>query len=258
MAPSKWVQRFNDNTGHAELVAEVVADPFAALQQGQCDLALVRLPDVRIDDAYHQVKLYDEALGIALPREHVLELLDVVAPADIADEIVHHPLEPQQSWDIAQVSADLQVVAANVGVALAPLPLLRDLSGKQISVREYADPAWALPEPPVVTRGQQVQCSASSVVLVWAKAADSPAIQDFVGVCKGRRAGSSRQNKPQQAKTRNSRSSKQPGGARRGAHQPASAAQRAKKSGGAASAKKNQKRSSGGKKSARSTRRRRT
>ena len=71
----------------------------------------------------------------------------------------------------------LQVVAANVGVAFAPAPLLKVLSKKQVVVAELqGEPAH---EP-------------TAIALVWKVEEDSDAIQDFVGVAKGRTRNSSR------------------------------------------------------------------
>ena len=74
----------------------------------------------------------------------------------------------------------LQVVAANVGIAIAPLPLLKILSKKQVV--------------PLALKGSEVPVT--EIALVWRKAEDSEAIQDFVGIAKGRTARSSRQEKP--------------------------------------------------------------
>ena len=64
------------------------------------------------------------------------------------------------------------------GIAFAPRPLLRSINNKSTAHRDYAD-------------GQP-----TSIALVWLKDKDSDAIQDFVGIAKGRTANTSRQAVP--------------------------------------------------------------
>ena len=97
---------------------------------------------------------------------------DLTAEEDLAEEIVNH----SGPTPIDDLRSALQVVAANVGIAYAPLPLLKNLARKQVK---------ALP-----LRG--ATGSLSQIALVWRKADDSDAVQDFVGVTKGRTARSSR------------------------------------------------------------------
>ena len=81
-----------------------------------------------------------------------------------------------QRPDVGAVREALQVVAANVGIAYGPLPLLTHLSKKQVVPLEVTGPSVA-PTP---------------VALVWRKTDDCDAIQDFVGITKGRSVHSSR------------------------------------------------------------------
>ena len=68
------------------------------------------------------------------------------------------------------------MVAAGVGVVIAPRPVLKLLSGKKIVHREYRNPTYP----------------ATTIALVWRKTDDSEAIQDFVGIAKGRTPQSTR------------------------------------------------------------------
>ncbi|MDO4927578.1 MAG: LysR family transcriptional regulator substrate-binding protein [Corynebacterium sp.] len=214
-APAKWLQRYSEFTPHAELQAVPCADPVALLlandvpagavdpaeprdavvSETQATLALVRLPDTRIDLArenYHVVDLYEEALGIAVPKEHPLAVFETITPEDLVEEIIHPSSLGVNGWDAEAIREMLSVVAANVGVLIAPLPLLRNLSTKQVVVRPYADPEYYM-DPAAARYGRSVEYSASHIALIWEKRRDSAAIQDFVGICKGRRVGSSRQ-----------------------------------------------------------------
>lgn len=189
--PDKWFHRYTERTNHGGLETAVNDDPLGQVLAGEAVLGLVRLPDARVDDQLHQVTLYEEQLGIALPKEHTLSLLDTLDTADLADEIINYRADTTGFIDPADIRPQLQVVAANVGTVIAPRPLLKALSGKQIEHRKFVDPS----------------ATPTTIALVWWKENDSDAIQDFVGIAKGRTPNSSRssisQKKPKQpAKTR--------------------------------------------------------
>ncbi|MDO5668562.1 MAG: LysR family transcriptional regulator [Corynebacterium sp.] len=179
--PDKWFTRFRDRTTHRLTVMDAV-DPLAELIDARVDLALVRLPDARLSDSHHVVVLYSEAPGIAVPKDHELTLLEEIGPADIEGEIINYAPPESGEVDVEAVRAGLQVVAANVGVLIAPRPLIKVLSRRQIAHRDY------LGEVP-----------ATDIALVWDKEKDSGAIQDFVGIAKGRTPNSSRQAAPKRS-----------------------------------------------------------
>jgi len=169
--PGKWFRRFEELTG-SRLETVPADDPFVLVGK-QATAALVRLPDERVTDEYHVVRLYEEAAGVAVPKDSVYAEVGEVSRADLADEIVN--FDGQSPID--DLRSALQVVAANVGVAYGPLPLLKNLARKQIK---------ALP-----LLGEE---PATQIALVWRRADDSDAVQDFVGVTKGRTVRSSRGN----------------------------------------------------------------
>lgn len=176
-APGKWFRRYEELTG-TRLSTIPSDDPFSE----PCDLALIRLPDARVGEEHHVVRLYDEAAGVAVPKDSEID------PAYAEGEIVNYRFDPAENPATAAeaLRAALQVVAANVGVAFAPLPLLKALSKKQVQ---------ALPYPG--------ESPATEVALVWLKKRDDEDIQDFVGVAKGRTVRSSRSNaQPKQSRNR--------------------------------------------------------
>ncbi|AKK02755.1 type 2 periplasmic-binding domain-containing protein [Corynebacterium epidermidicanis] len=172
-APSKWFDRFNERTDYPPLQARESDDPCALLIDGTVTAALIRLPEARLTDDFHQVVLYEEQPGIAVPKESELTLLDSISRADIAGEIINY--EPAGAVDVKAVREAIGVVAANVGVVIAPRPLLRSVSSKQTEHRDFSDGV------------------STTIALVWRKADDSDMMQDFVGITKGRTAQSSRQ-----------------------------------------------------------------
>ena len=167
--PGKWFRRYEELTG-SRLETVPSDDPFVLVGK-QATAALVRLPDERVTDEHHVVRLYEEAAGVAVPKDSVYAEVGEVTREDLADEIVN--FDGQSPID--DLRSALQVVAANVGVAFAPLPLLKNLARKQIKALELAG-----------------EVPATQIALVWRKADDSDAVQDFVGVTKGRTVRSSR------------------------------------------------------------------
>lgn len=181
-APGKWIRRYQQATGDTMEVVDS-PDPWAVLIDAPSSpphAALIRLPDPRLDQAsedFHVVRLYEEAPGVAVPKDSVYaEVGEKVAESDLADEYVN--LAFSHRPDVDALREALQVVAANVGVAYGPLPLLKHLSKKQVVPLEVSGPSVA-PTP---------------VALVWRKDDDCDAIQDFVGITKGRSVRSSRTN----------------------------------------------------------------
>lgn len=184
-APGKWFERFNERTNYPDLVTLESDDAFAALIDGRATAALIRLPDPRLTDDFHRVVLYEEAPGITVPKDSELTLLDRIAREDISGEIINY--EPGETVDIQAVRDAVQVVAANVGVVIAPRPLLRSISSKLTEHREF------------------IGGTPTEIALVWRREDDCEMIQDFVGITKGRTMNSSRQAASRKKKARKGR-----------------------------------------------------
>lgn len=175
--PGKWFRRYRDSHPPESLETLDADDAMEVLLAHEADLALTRLPDSRVDDSFHVVRLYEEVPGIAVPKDSVYaEVGEDITPDDVAGEIVNYRIAQDGSVDVPALRTALQVVAANVGVAIAPRPLLKVLSKKQVVALGLEDPSVARTE----------------IALVWRRADDGDEIQDFVGVAKGRTRNSSR------------------------------------------------------------------
>lgn len=204
--PDKWVRRFQDRTEHGGMVASAADDPLSQVAEGSADVALVRGPvtqewrETLVADGYHCVALYEEQPGVGMPKDHTLTLLEAVTDEDLAGE--HVLYRSDGAVDPAAVCEALKVVAANVGVVLAPRPLLKVLSGRQVEHR-----AWTNGEPTVIA-------------LVWRRERDGDDIQDFVGICRGRKPSSARQSDAAPAERRRDQGGKQRRGnvGKRGEH----------------------------------------
>lgn len=182
--PGKWFRRYRDSHPPESLVTVDADDAMDVLLAHEADLALTRLPDSRVDDSFHVVQLYEEAPGIAVPKDSVYaEVGEDVTQEDAAEEIVNYRIAQDGSVDVPALRTALQVVAANVGVAIAPRPLLKVLSKKQVVALGLEDPTVAR----------------TVIALVWRRADDGDEIQDFVGVAKGRTRNSSRNAAPKRS-----------------------------------------------------------
>ncbi|MDO4908308.1 MAG: LysR family transcriptional regulator substrate-binding protein [Corynebacterium sp.] len=171
-APGKWFDRYTEWTENSVDSYEAV-DSWAKLETGQCDMAFVRLPDERVDTQnYHCVRLYEETWGIAMNKDSELSLLESITPEDIAGEIINY-----DGYRVTDVLDAMQVVAANVGLCIAPRPLLRAINNKECEHRDFID-------------GREK----TTIALMWHKDKDCDAYQDFVGITKGRTKQTSRQS----------------------------------------------------------------
>lgn len=184
--PDKWARVWRERHPRIPLDLRLVEedDQRAVLDDGSADLVLARLPaDLDRPSPLHCVRLYDELPVVVAGREHVLAALDeqdVVDPADLVDEQLVLPHSSGWTPDAAQldfpamsVKDAIEVAASGTGIVIVPMSLARLHHRKD-----------------VVTR--VVDLPATTVALIWLRDADSPVHQDFVGVVRGRKAGSSR------------------------------------------------------------------
>lgn len=191
--PGKWFGRFDDRMDGWRAAGAAADDPVGHVLAGGADIAIARFPGpswsggigtgelADLDDlgpadldrlGLHRVRLYEEQPGVGFPKGHALGALDdneAAQPHDLAGET-----ELYRGCDPRQVRENLDVVAANVGIVVAPRPLLRAVNTRGVAHRRLAG------VPP------------TTVGLVWRRDRDNDTVQQFVGICRGRRAGSSR------------------------------------------------------------------
>ncbi|MCX7444416.1 LysR family transcriptional regulator substrate-binding protein [Corynebacterium sp. P7003] len=219
-APGKWFERFAERTGHREPVNRESGDPVSLLINGEADLALVRLPDVRIDETFHLVRLYEEQPGVAVPRDSELTLVDTLGDEDIADQKVFYSPGTGGVVDVGEVEQAVDVVATGVGVVIAPRPLLRRLGSRRTENRGYRNG------------------TPTTIALVWRVADDCDIIQDFVGIARGRTGASSRTVQPKRSASEKAAAKKARRAAAGGEVRRRSAGQKRAGRGGAGSARR--------------------
>lgn len=167
--PSKWIDVWNARHPFDRMEAWRVAETaqWVALDAGECDAALIRLPQERASDGTSRgfgVELFRERTVVLLPAGHPYADIDDLASTDIGD------LErtPAQST----VEETIALTAAGVGVVELPASVARLYSRRDVVVKELSDgPDWP-------------------VFLAWR--IDDDNVQDLVGIVRGRTARSSR------------------------------------------------------------------
>ncbi|SCX20044.1 LysR substrate binding domain protein [Corynebacterium jeikeium] len=180
--PDKWFRRFDERVLGWKIASAGTDDPLPYIRAGQADVALVRLPAHGFERPadMHEVALYEEQIGVAAPKDHPVKVMDSIAFRELVDEKLMY-VTPSTGWDdVGALREALQVVAANVGIAVAPRPLLRAINQRGVVHRDL----FGI---------DATTCPGTRVALMWLTESDSDVIQDFVGICKGRTASSSRQ-----------------------------------------------------------------
>lgn len=214
VTPAKWVRIWNERRPGVplELVAAPAAEGPALLCERGADAGLVRLPVDRT--VLSAIPLYAEQTVVVVPKDHYVAAADEVALADLADEIVLHPLDDTLTWEErppgrpaferpATTAGAIELVAAGIGLLLVPQSLARLHHRRDLTYRPVAD------------------APQSRVALSWREDATTDLVDDFIGIVRGRTANSTRGRAAQQAQSEAApRTRKQP------AEQPAKKAAR--------------------------------
>ncbi|MFF0551709.1 LysR family transcriptional regulator substrate-binding protein [Streptomyces sp. NPDC004311] len=253
VTPAKWVRVWNERLPDVPLTLVPVspAESFGLLRSGEADAGLVRLPVDRTD--LSAIPLYTETTVVVVPKDHLMTAVEEVSTADLADEIVLHPLDDTLAWEElpgrpaferpATTADAIELVAAGIGVLVVPQSLARLHHRKDLTYRPVAD------------------APASRVALSWAQEESTPdLVEEFIGIVRGRTVNSTRGRgpTPPQPKAKAKRKAPEAGGgsgagARRGGGSGAGSGKPAR--GGSASGRsagKNPRGGSGGAKGAKS------
>ncbi|MEV4738841.1 LysR family transcriptional regulator substrate-binding protein [Streptomyces sp. NPDC049555] len=182
--PAKWARIWQERLPDVplELLQVSAAEAPEVLRRGEADAGLVRLP---VDRPYFSaIPLYTETSVVVVPKDHLFVAADEVAVADLADEIVFHPLDDTLGWEQppgrpaierpATTEDALELVAAGVGVLVVPQSLARLYHRRDLTYRPVTD----VPQ--------------SSVALAWPEERTTDMVEDFIGIVRGRTVNSSR------------------------------------------------------------------
>jgi DNA-binding transcriptional LysR family regulator len=158
------------------------ADAPADVRAGAVDVAVLRLPADTSGLAV--IPLYEENTVAVVPTDHILSAADELTAADLEDEPILLPLDHVVDWsDAPGVPVDhrpettlaaIELVAAGLGVLIVPQSLARLHHRRDLTYRPIAE----APTCPVV--------------LAVPEGPQSELIEDFIGIVRGRKPGSSR------------------------------------------------------------------
>jgi len=165
VTPAKWARVWGERMPRHPLTLLPASDTPAALASlvgGSADVALARLP--LEGTGLNSIPLYLEQPVVVAPKGHAIEALGSVTLADLRDESVL-----DAPWPSA-----VELVAANVGVAVMPQSVARALSRRDVVARPFAD------------------APTTQIALVWATDATTELVEEFIGIVRGRTANSSR------------------------------------------------------------------
>ncbi|MFJ1624305.1 LysR family substrate-binding domain-containing protein [Streptomyces sp. NPDC088190] len=245
VTPGKWVRIWNERLPDVPLtlVGVSAAEASDALRGRDADAGLVRLPIDRTD--LSAIPLYAETTVVVIPKDHIMAAVDEVRAAELADDIVLHPLDDTLEWEHrpgrpaierpATTADAVELVAAGVGLLVVPQSLARLHHRKDLTYRPVVD----APE--------------SRVALSWLEDETTDLVEEFIGIVRGRTVNSTRGRPRSQAQPKG-RSAADSDGARR---KPATGGRTAGRStgkatggSGAKSAGRNPRSGSGGPKAA--------
>lgn len=179
--PGKWLGRWRQRRMRPVLRDELLtaAGWRDDLDAGDVTACFVRVgwspddPDLdHLRTTHHAVHLYDELQVAVLSTDDVLGVLDSITTAQLREEST-----PQAHADIDDAAMAVELAAAGVGPVVLPMSVARLHARKDVTHRELTD----APTVPVF--------------LVWPRGLDEDmegAVQRFVGIVRGRKESSGR------------------------------------------------------------------
>ncbi|TVL89707.1 LysR family substrate-binding domain-containing protein [Streptomyces sp. SAJ15] len=195
--PAKWVRIWNERLPDVplQLVSAPAAEAPGMLRRGEADAGLVRLPMDRT--GLHAIPLYTETTVVVIPKDHLVAAVDEVSIADLADDVVFHPLDDTLDWEHppgrpaierpATTADAIELVAAGVGLLLVPQSLARLHHRRDLTYRPVTD------------------APQSRVALSWIEDETTDLVEEFIGIVRGRTVNSSRGRRPAPAQPKEKR-----------------------------------------------------
>ncbi|MEV6765722.1 LysR family substrate-binding domain-containing protein [Streptomyces sp. NPDC051105] len=190
VTPAKWVRVWNERLPDIPLSLHQVtaAEAFDMLRAGDADAGFVRLPVDRT--FFSAIPLYTETTVVVVPKDHVITAAEEVTLADLADEVLCHPLDDVFDWDAppgepaferpATTEDAVELVAAGVGLLVVPQSLARLHHRRDLTYRPLTD------------------APQSTVALSWPEEATTDLVEDFIGIVRGRTVNSTRGRQAEQ------------------------------------------------------------
>jgi len=176
VTPGKWIRRWEERMPDVPLHSFMSDDDsqLSVLRDGSADLSFVRLPVDR--DGLNVIPLYEEQPVVVAPKGHEISVFEEVALEDLAEE---NFLDVEEMGGPAMA---LQVVASGAGLVIMPMSVARHLSAKDTVMRRLTG------------------APGTQIGLAWLVGTNSPVVEEFIGIVRGRTAQSSRQPSAKQEK----------------------------------------------------------
>lgn len=179
--PDKWLSRWRERHSDVPVTARRVGDPLASLavEPGVDGFDVIFFREAAdaprsAPEGLLRIPLYTETMAVLAEKEHELGAFDALTPDDLAGEQWLDPVDTLTATP-EEVSAAVDLVAANVGLLVLPLPYARSLSRRDVVGR----PLEGVP--------------ATRMGVAWSAAREGEGlIDEFVGIVRGRSAASSR------------------------------------------------------------------
>lgn len=192
--PAKWAQIWTERHPEVPLRLHPVsaADAADEVRAGTIDVALLRLPTDT--SALAVIPLYDEVTVVVVPTDHLLCAADEVTSADLDGEPILLPADDVVGWADAPgtpidhrpetTMAAMELVAAGLGALIVPQSLARLYHRRDLTYRRMVDAPSCL------------------VALAFPEGPQSAQVDEFIGIVRGRKPGSSRgQSQPAPKRT---------------------------------------------------------
>jgi DNA-binding transcriptional LysR family regulator len=188
VTPAKWVRIWHERLPDVplDLVTVAAAEASEVLRRGDADAGLVRLPVDR--SVFSAIPLYTETTVVMVPKDHVVTAVDEVTAADLADDVVFHPLDDTLEWEElpgqpaierpATTANAVELVAAGVGLLVVPQSLARLHHRGDLTYRPVTD------------------APQSRVALAWPEDKTTDLVEDLIGIVRGRTVNSTRGRRP--------------------------------------------------------------
>lgn len=182
--PAKWARIWAERHREARLQLCTVSagDAPAAVLAGTVDVALLRPPADTSGLAV--IPLYEETTVVVVPKDHILSAVDEITAVDLGGEPTLLPLDDVVVWPDApgapidhrpETTEDaIELVAAGLGALIVPQSLARLYHRKDLTYRPITD----APTCPVA--------------LAFPDGSPSALVEEFIGIVRGRKPGSSR------------------------------------------------------------------
>jgi len=205
---TKWTRAWDERHPGSRLQVSPTDDAVAAVRDGSADVGFVRLPIPENETAaeLNIIRLYSEIPVAVLPKEHPLAQADGIRLADLADDTV--PANNTVLEVTASVKDAVELVAAGAGVLLVPQSVARLYSRKDV----VAVPITDAPETTIALVWLAEPSGAGRIGAGQMDTGRNAAIDEFVGIVRGRSARSSRGTPtPPTARTKQSAAKQKPG-----------------------------------------------